>query len=135
MGVRGKSPDPAEDATGGAAPNGDPNPAGRGDYDSDTGLSEWYEETEEAQGVTLTQLWAYRDLIEADLHSEYGLDVDLEEPDSSPALTGRSWRWFLVRLRGLLEVPHARIVMALTPDEPKPPTVPQPRQPDTYDTD
>lgn len=134
VGVRGKSPDPADGETpGGGAPNGDPNPAGRGDYDEDTGLSEWYEASEEGEGVTLTQLWGYRDLIEADLHSEYGLDVDMSDPDSSPALVGRSWRWLLVRVRGLLESPGTRLVMALTPDPPATPAQPAPHQPDTHD--
>ncbi len=126
MGVGGKTPSP-DDTESLGAPNGDPNPLGRGDYDPDTGISEWYEEdpSQGSQGFTLTQLWAMRDLLEADLHSEYGIDADLADPDSSPALTGHSWRWLLVRIRGLLEQPDTRLSMALAP-EPQP--IPSPAQ-------
>lgn len=101
------------------APNGDPDPAGRGEYDPVTGISDWYEGGSQASagdGYTLTQIWAYRDLIEADLHAEYGIDADLADPDESPSLTGHSWRWLLVRIRGLLDVPGTRLAIALTPD-------------------
>ncbi|MCG7203951.1 hypothetical protein [Streptomyces arenae] len=41
----------------------------------------------------LLSLWP---LIEADLHSEYGIDVD------SGILRRRSWRWLQARIYGLL---------------------------------
>lgn len=119
MGVRGKSSSPEHIG----AANGDPNPAGRGEYDPETGISEFYDEEEEGAGLTLTDLWRHRDLIEADFHQCYGVDVDLAAPDASPVLVGRSWRWFLVRLRGLLALPETRLCLAVAPD-PEPPTAP-----------
>jgi hypothetical protein len=56
--------------------------------------------------------WA---LIEADLHSEYGLDV--EDP---VLLRARSWRWLRTRILGLLAA-DTRIARALAPP---PPAVP-----------
>lgn len=40
------------------------------------------------------------ELVEADLHQHFGLDLD-EIPD-------RSWRWLRVRIRGLLYDPSSR---------------------------
>lgn len=113
MGVRGKSTSPGPDAS----PNGDPDPTGRGIYNPATGISEWYEPSPAAgRGWSLVQLWGWRDLIEADFASTYQLDVDLATPEATPILQARSWRWFLVRVRGLLEDPTTRLYAALTPD-------------------
>ena len=117
VGVGGKSSDPDGDTEPTGAPNGDPNPEGRGEYDPDTQLSEWYEPKDEAaEGFSLIALWAYRDLIEADLHSQYGVAADMAAPCLAPPLAGHSWRWLLVRIRGLLETPDTRLWMALAPD-------------------
>lgn len=104
----------------GPAPNGDPNPYGRGDYDPVHEISEWYEApqgTAGSQGHTLTQIWArHRDLIEQDFHTLYRLDVDLASPAQCPVLTSKDWRWFLVRFRGLLNTPTTRLWVALQPE-------------------
>ena len=49
-------------------------------------------------------------LIEADLHSEFGIDL------SDPALARRSWRWLQARIFGLLTT-ETRLVRALRPPE------------------
>ena len=119
LGDRGKSNAPEPGAT--PAPNGDPDPRGRGEYDPDAGVSEWYEDApEEAQGATLIELWRIRDLIEADLHEIYGVDVDLDNPLTDSTLTARSWRWFLVRLLGLTTTTRSRAWAALSPPESDP---------------
>lgn len=54
-------------------------------------------------------------IVEADLHSEYGIDVE------DRALMGaRSWRWLRVRIQGLLAA-DTRLQRALAPT---PETVP-----------
>ncbi|TCB97719.1 hypothetical protein E0H26_11745 [Micromonospora zingiberis] len=50
------------------------------------------------------------DLIEADLHSEYG--VDLDEPG---ILQQRTWRWLSTRIAGLLSA-DTRLARALSPE-------------------
>lgn len=53
-------------------------------------------------------------LIEADLHSEYGIDAD------SGILRERSWRWLQVRILGLLSA-ETRLYrhFAPPPEDPK----------------
>ncbi|WP_117668488.1 hypothetical protein [Micromonospora sp. MW-13] len=58
-------------------------------------------------------------LIEADLHSEYGIDLDA---DDRAVLRCRSWRWLEVRITGLLSA-DTRLYRALAP-EPELPGVP-----------
>lgn len=73
--------------------------------------------------MSLPKLWQIRDLVEADLHQAYGLDVDLAEPLGHPLLAARSWRWLLVRLLGLATTTETRVWAALAPDpEPVTPT-------------
>jgi hypothetical protein len=78
---------------------------GWGDYDSQTGLFEGYDlppevarrvySTPDEHPVTwarIAQAWA---LVEFAFHAHLGVDLD--------AMRGaRSWRWFVVRVRGLL---------------------------------
>jgi len=134
LGDRGKSGAPEQGAT--AAPNGDPDPRGRGEYDPELGVSEWYEDsTEETQGTTLIGLWSFRDLIEADLHEIYSLDVDLHSPLTDNTLTSRSWRWFLVRVLGLTTTTRSRVWAALAPAPPASASAPSvvPPDPAPYD--
>ncbi|QFY14485.1 hypothetical protein GBF35_25980 [Nonomuraea phyllanthi] len=49
------------------------------------------------------------DLIEADLHSHYGIDLD--EPG---LLAGRTWRWLRTRILGLLTA-DTRLARQLAP--------------------
>lgn len=107
--LRGKS-------TGGpqADPDEDPasNPYGRGDYDPATGLWDWYEYPPEVQrardGLSFTwpELFAHWPLICADLHAEYGIDVD------SGILRRRRASWLCDRVLGLLhrDTPLARVM-------------------------
>jgi len=72
---------------------------GQGDYDEETGQFEWYDlpaDFEKPQGVTLTweAILTQWDLIEADFHDVYG--VDLEQ-----VFRVKSYRWFTVRVHGL----------------------------------
>jgi hypothetical protein len=91
---------------------------GRGQYDPASKLYEWYEvppdklAEAEGQGSPVTweailERWA---LIEADLHSEYGIDLD------DPVTRGRRWRWLRVRIAGLLSA-DTRIARALAPKQ------------------
>ncbi|MGR6921133.1 hypothetical protein ACU635_43415 [[Actinomadura] parvosata] len=61
--------------------------------------------------VDLLTRW---ELIEADLHSEYGIDLD-----QSAVLRGRSWRWLRTRIAGLL-VCDSRLARALDPGDERP---------------
>lgn len=47
------------------------------------------------------------------MHEQYGLDL------SSGVMRTRSWRWFLIRLYGLLSA-DSRIARHFAPPEPKP---------------
>jgi hypothetical protein len=72
---------------------------GQGDYDEATGRFDWYDlpgEVGKPQGVGVTwsQILAEWELLEADFHDIYG--VDLEQ-----VFRVRSYRWFIVRVRGL----------------------------------
>lgn len=101
MGVRGKS----ASAEQGGAPNGDPDPYGRGLYDEETGLSEYYEYPEGHTangGITWPKILTHWHLIEADLQ-DAGIDLD------SGILTARSWRWLAARITGLIAKPPALI--------------------------
>ncbi|WP_188197215.1 hypothetical protein [Nonomuraea sp. SYSU D8015] len=51
------------------------------------------------------------ELVEADLHQVFGIDLD-----QSSALRGRSWRWLRTRIAGLL-VCDSRIARALDPGD------------------
>lgn len=52
-------------------------------------------------------------LIETDFQEVYGLDI------SDPAIrTGRSWRWFLVRLAGLM-ITECRVQRRFNPIKPE----------------
>jgi hypothetical protein len=120
LGVRGKS----TSAEQGGAPNGDPDPYGRGHYDESTGLSEWYDYPEGHQsGLTWARLLEHWSLIEADLQ-DAGIDT------GSGILRERSWRWLAVRIGALLAkppafitddgrpIPSTRLGMAINPPGP-----------------
>ncbi|MDF5756662.1 hypothetical protein [Spongiactinospora sp. TRM90649] len=57
--------------------------------------------------AALLERWA---LVEADLHAEFGIDLD--EPG---LLTSRTWRWLRTRILGLLSA-DTRVCRALAPD-------------------
>lgn len=67
----------------------------------------------DAPAVTWTALLERWALIEADLHAQYGIDLD-----APGLLTSRSWRWLRNRIFGLLSA-DTRIAQALTPDDDK----------------
>lgn len=87
---------------------------GRGRLDPETGLYEWYDIPQAAKpgkGKTIRwqdilTRWA---LVEADLHSEYGIDVDDRD-----LLRRRTWRWLRIRILGLLAA-DTRLSRALAP--------------------
>lgn len=90
---------------------------GRGDYDPDTGLYEWYDIPPEqlrqfdSPGDSLTwpvlfERWA---LIEADLHEVYGIDLDDEH-----LMATRTWRWLRTRIAGLIST-NTRIARSMAP--------------------
>ncbi|TDD88377.1 hypothetical protein E1298_15185 [Actinomadura rubrisoli] len=58
-------------------------------------------------------VWEQWGLIEADLHSEYGIDV--EEPG---LLKARTFRWLVARIRGLLSA-DTRLARHFAPDDDK----------------
>lgn len=89
---------------------------GRGQRDAATGLYEWYEIPSEIRAQETTPVTTWADLfahwaaIEADLHSEYGIDV--EDRD---LMRSRSWRWLQTRIVGLLSLPKSRLTSAMRP--------------------
>jgi len=93
---RGKSAGPES----GTAPNGDPDIYGRGDYDPETGLSDWYDypEGHGKPGLKWSEILKHWNAIEADLQ-DAGIDL------SSGILRARSWRWLQVRIIGLIGKP------------------------------
>jgi hypothetical protein len=82
-----------------AQPGLPPGVRGCGTYDEETGLYEWYEGAEGfgGDGPTWPNILRAWNLVEADLHDVYQIDV--EEPG---LLASRSWRWLRVRIIGLL---------------------------------
>lgn len=102
---------------------------GCGEYDPVTGLYEWYEgglppasqagsKGKRVGRTDLLEQWA---LVEADFQDTYSLDL------STPGLLdGRSWRWFLTRLYGLLSA-ESRIARHFAPPPPKQPRTPRRR--------
>lgn len=108
----------AEPEGAGPAPNGDPDPRGRGEYDPDTGISDWYEIPEGQPqggkpGRRLEWVLAHHyDLLEQDLHEHYGIDLEDEA-----LLAARSWRWLRARIHGLLNgTKPTRLSEALSDD-------------------
>jgi hypothetical protein len=93
---------------------------GRGERDPVTGLYEWYEFPEQirrqraGEAVPWETLLTHWSLIEADLHSEYDIDVEDRQ-----LMRHRSWRWLETRIVGLLAA-DTRLHRALAP----PPEVP-----------
>lgn len=93
---------------------------GCGEYDPVSGLYEWYEgglQPTRRQGtaqVTREALLGQWPLVEADFQETYGLDL------SGGLLGERSWRWFQVRLYGLLSA-DSRLSRHFAPPEPKQP--------------
>lgn len=58
--------------------------------------------------MTWADLLERWDLVEADLHQAYGIDMEDRE-----LLRRRSWRWLRVRIAGLLSDPDSRICRAI----------------------
>lgn len=89
---------------------------GRGRYDEQSGLYEWYETPEHVRrqeagtAVTWEQILTRWDLVEADLHETYGIDLD--QPRLLPRHT---WRWLQSRIIGLLSA-DTRLSRALAPE-------------------
>jgi len=112
----GKSTDGAQQ---GPAANGDPDPTGRGHYDPETGLSDWYEaegRRVQGEGKQWSQILKHWDLIEVDLHQWYGVDI------GDGILVRRTWRWLEHRIQGLLAIEKSRLRLTLYPpkDQKKP---------------
>lgn len=105
MGALGKT-GTGEDA--GEAAGG---PQGYGEQ-NDQGLHRWYDVPQAArrQGPTWPQILEQWQLIEADLHEVYGIDLDDRD-----LLRARSWRWLKVRIVGLLDDAESRLYRALNP--------------------
>lgn len=96
---------------------------GRGRYDEATGYYEYYEGVpkdllrEQGEPITWARILENWGFLEADFHSEYGVDV------SSPKLRRRkTWRWFAVRVKGLLASPESRLGRVFQPDPEEPST-------------
>src|SRR4051794_33837540 len=71
-----------------------------GPIDPATGIREWYDPHPHSargeDGHTWSSILEHWQLVEADLHERYGIDVE------SGILRARSWRWFRTRIVGLL---------------------------------
>ena len=108
MEVGGKS----TQAQSGPAANCDAYPTGRGHYDPETGLSDWYEaegRRVQGEGKQWSQILKHWDLIEVDLHQWYGVDV------GDGVLVRRTWRWLERRIQGLLAIEKSRLRFTLYP--------------------
>lgn len=86
---------------------------GRGTYDPETGLWEWYELPEDRQDgggtpVSWEQILTNWPTVADDLLSEYGIDV------YAPEVRRRPWWWLRDRIRGLLAA-DTRIARLLAP--------------------
>nr|WP_107088761.1 hypothetical protein [Actinoplanes missouriensis] len=68
-------------------------------------------EEQAGEGRTWTEVLEQWDLIVADLHSEYGIDVD-----DRALMRRRSWRWLQIRIEGLV-LTKSRLSRALNPPE------------------
>lgn len=55
-------------------------------------------------------------LLCADMHREYGLDID-GPPGTADILAARSWRWFFGRVLGLSDQSRWRRAVADTPTQ------------------
>ncbi|MFB9852440.1 hypothetical protein ACFFMR_18860 [Micromonospora andamanensis] len=77
------------------------------------------EERRRGEPVAWSAILSRWRLIEADLASEYGLDLEAEPR----LLASRSWRWLETRILGLLAA-DTRLYRALAP-EPEMPEVPK----------
>jgi hypothetical protein len=99
--VGGRHPKTTIDVGDGRA-DGDP---GGGPIDPATGLREWYDpEPEEGSGITWADIFDRWNIVEADLHQTYG--VDLGTPG---LLKQRTGHWLRVRILGLLADPNTRL--------------------------
>jgi hypothetical protein len=97
---------------------------GSGDYDPETQTFEFYDIPAEVLakltgpvGMTFLpwhRIWAHLDEIEADLHSEFGVDL------SSGILRQRTARWLRVHVEQLLTI-DSRLRRALQPPPPPQP--------------
>ena len=73
---------------------------GYGEVSPVSGLARFYDfSAEESQAVTWFDILEEWELIEADMHEHY--HIDLAEPG---LLTARSGRWFRTRVRGLFGI-------------------------------
>lgn len=89
------------------------NPYGRGQYDPVTGLWDYYEEPEEAGAhagplIGWAELIGQWKLLESDFHEVYGADLSRE-------VHRQTWRWFDVRVQGLLAA-DTRLARHFAPD-------------------
>lgn len=88
-----------------------------GPIDPATGIREWYDPHPQGHEGEDGHTWAHIldrwQLIEADLHEVYGVDVE------SGVLRARSWRWLRVRLVGLLSC-DSRLARSLGPSQSPP---------------
>ena len=111
MGHGGKSTTPQQ----GGAPNGDPDPYGRGHYDPLTGLSDYYEYPaggSPSDGPSWLDVFEHWEHIENDLHQWYGIDV------GDGILERRTYVWLMARVSGLLSV-DSRLRRVLYPEDKK----------------
>jgi hypothetical protein len=117
---------------GGAPPRDGVNAYGWGEYDWSSGLYEGYSvplDQQEAIGrpaVTWETILGHWELVEADLHQVYGVDL------GDPSLR-RSWRWLKLRIAGLCST-DCRLSGALSlPDDPSSTSATDPARPAAYD--
>lgn len=73
--------------------DGDP---GGGAWVAEWGTRLWWNDSDETSGLTWERILAHWEALEADFQETYNLDLD------SGVLDTRTWRWFRVRVVGLL---------------------------------
>lgn len=121
----------------GPASSGSPewwNERGRGEYDPDTGIWEWYElddseqrkvAGQETPPITWAEILSHWVELECDLQSVYGIDID-----DRWMLRRKSWRWLETRILGLLDIDSrlSRALMRVEKTEPSEQLSDQPLQ-------
>lgn len=101
--MAGRRPKSAVDL-GDESADGDP---GGGPIDPATGLRDWYNPEPEQDAITWVDIFQRWQLVEADLHQLYGVDL------ASGVWQSRSGPWLRIRVLGLLTEPSTRLFRVL----------------------
>jgi hypothetical protein len=99
-------------SAGGQLPSRDPADYGRGEYDEETGLWEWYEVPSALLSPSFSwgEVLDHWNLITLDLHDQFGIDCG-----DRALMRARPWSWMRLRIRSLLQIEGSRLRAVLMP--------------------